>query len=439
MKKIKTIIEKYWFLAIIILIGGWMFYIQQSIIPCASLSEQPGTNPALASCVPSDYVDPLSFILICWLTVAALLTHFVSAIKYRLHRMFDIPSDIMISLFSLVGLGVSIIFHHFWLAYLIILISHINQLSRINLVRHHFKFNSSARKVKILKGWGWLVAIYSLIVLCLAGWSWYSSSDPSRAVDVLIVNLLGSIAIVVPTASWLIYRRAEQLHISAKHPSAWANLLSCDLQSLHVPENTKSLDNLVVSNISTYNNFPIQILLEIIGAACPYVPDDPRYQVISQYIKDHHIDVAPIDNVRQGNGGLFGTVQDRTVLLGSYDFLNNSRITDLPKSSHPNRLLLAVEGGYLGHIDLTNPQTEKAFALIKNLGLFGSPKKIAKLRHYMIRIIRSTRRSAWIAFAGATILSIAAALGWLPAFIGAICGLALNIIITISLLDMYKV
>lgn len=96
---------------------------------------------------------------------------------------------------------------------------------------------------------------------------------------------------------------------------------------------------------------------------------------ISEEAKARHIQVQPVENLRELSGrGMVGTVEGKRILLGNRRLLDEEGITGYPQapSAYGSEVLMAVDGSYAGRISIADSlkeDTVEAVAGLRRRGL----------------------------------------------------------------------
>lgn len=208
---------------------------------------------------------------------------------------------------------------------------------------------------------------FTVLSLIIAGLAWYLSGDPKRFAEVLVVASPCPLILAAPIAFVSGMSRCSRRGIIVKNGNALELIARADVFAFD-KTGTLTTDKIAVDHVDTVGNYTPQIIIAIV-AAVESVSTHVLARSVIDYAKAHHIEPAPAHSIREATGnGIFATIQQRRIVVGSPAFLANNKILGLPTNLHDQTsILVAVNGRYVGAIYFTSRLRRGAKTITKQL------------------------------------------------------------------------
>ena len=212
---------------------------------------------------------------------------------------------------------------------------------------------------------------FTIASLLIAGLAYLMSGDPKRIAEVLVVASPCPLILAAPIAFISGMSRASHRGIIVKNGDtleqiALANAFAFDKTG------TLTANHVVVDHVHTTRGYTKDMIVAMIAAA-ESVSSHPLANSIINYAHTHNITLAPATSMREiTGGGVFASIGNRRLVVGSPSFLRSNRIADLPDNLHnQTAIIVAVNGHYVGAVFFTDTLRRGAKTLTKRLHRLG--------------------------------------------------------------------
>ena len=216
---------------------------------------------------------------------------------------------------------------------------------------------------------------FTILSLLIAGLAWALSGSPRRFAEVLVVASPCPLILAAPIAFIAGISRCSGRGIIVKGGDTLEHIAQADVFAFD-KTGTITTNQIAISQIDTWHGYTAEMIIAI-AAAAESVSLHVLAASIIDYAHQHHIQPAPAHSIREATGdGIFATIDQRRIVVGSPKFLLGNRIS-LPSNIRDHTsVLVAVNGQCVGAIYFSDTIRRGTKTALRNLHRLGVRENI---------------------------------------------------------------